>query len=55
MGQVKKGGLRHGSGSKKGGLRLGSGKKRGGSLLRHILVLDIDVSAPPPRVLHVLQ
>ena len=35
-GQVKKGGLRHGSG------------KKGGSLLRHIPVLDIYVSAPPP-------
>ena len=48
-GQVKKRGLRHGSGSRKGGggLRHGSGKK-GGSLLRHIPVLAIYVSAPPP-------
>ena len=45
---LKGGGLRHGSGSKKGGgLRHGSGKK-GGSLPRHIPVLDIYVSAPPP-------
>ena len=51
-------GLRHGSGQKrgvlgtgqarkKGGLRHGSGQK-GGSLLRHIPVLGIYVSAPPP-------
>ena len=55
---LKKRVLRHGSGQKrgvlgtgearkKGGLRHGSGKK-GGSLLRHIPVLDIYVSAPPP-------
>ena len=54
----KKRGLRHGSGQKrgvlgtgqarkKGDLRHGSGQK-GGSLLRHIPVLDIYVSAPPP-------
>ena len=29
-GQVNKGGLRHGSGSKKGGLRHGSGQKKRG-------------------------
>ena len=46
-GQVKKGCLRHSSGSKKG--VLGTGKvKKGGSLLRHIPVLDIYVSAPAP-------
>ena len=49
-GQVKKGGLRHGSGSKKMGV-LGTGQvKKGGSLLRHIPVLATYVSAPPPRV-----
>ena len=40
MGQArKKGALMHGSGQKVGG----------GSLLRHIPVLDIYVSAPPPE------
>ena len=56
--RLKNRGLRHGSGQKrgvlgtgqarkKGGLRHGSGQK-GGSLLRHIPVLGIYVSAPPP-------
>ena len=49
-GSGQKGGLRHGSGSKKGGV-LGTGHvKKGGSLLRHIPVLDIYVSPPPPEL-----
>ena len=46
-GQVKQGGLSTGQARKNGGLRHVSGQKRG-SLLRHIPVLDIYVSAPPP-------
>ena len=46
-GSGKKGVLCTGQARKKGGLRHGSDKKEG-SLLRHILVLDIYVSAPPP-------
>ena len=42
-----KGGLRCGPTRKKWGLRCGSGKKRG-SFPRHIPILDIYVSAPPP-------
>ena len=49
-GQVNKGGggLRRGSGSKKRGLLATGQVKRGALLLRHIHVLDIYVSAPPP-------
>ena len=44
----KKGGLRCGSNSKKGGV-LGAGQvKKGGSLPRHIPILNIYVSNPPP-------
>ena len=45
--QSKKGDLRCGSNSKNGGPRCGSGKK-GGSLPRHMPILNIHVSAPPP-------
>ena len=44
-----KGGLRCGSNSKKGGIRCGQVEKEG-SLPRHIPMLNIYVSTPPPRV-----
>ena len=54
MGQVKKGGIRHGSGSEKWGA-LGTDQiKKGGSLLRHMPVLGIygcmlcGFTSPPP-------
>ena len=56
--RLKKRGLRHGSGQKMGVLGTGQARKKGGlgtgqvkkggSLLRHIPVLAIYVSAPPP-------
>ena len=64
--RLKNRGLRHGSGQKRGvlgtGLRLekrgvlGTGQvKKGGSLLRHIPVLGIYVSAPPPGACHAVM
>ena len=44
----KKGGLRHGSGSKKKGGVLGTGQVKRGVFTTVIHVLDIYVSAPPP-------
>ena len=56
--RLKNRGLRHGSGQNRGVLGTGQARKKGvlgtgqvkkgGSLLRHIPVLGIYVSAPPP-------